>query len=374
MPKDRSMLHPVTLAAAGFLALAAPAAVPAVPAVATAPASAAHVWGPGDIPAALDWEIKPADRAEAPPGTVSFQLGFHSERHSWMTGRDAPLSELAGLTSVQLAGEGQPVSFVLHHDAGDFRCKGAASDGRGIGTCVYAANPAFAGELARRGVTGGLEPYPQFELALSGIGLAYVDELKRQRYATPSTDDLVRAGLHGAGLKQLLAMDAAGYRFGDVATFVHARDHGVSAKYIEALRAAGYRNLTGADLVHLRDHGVSVAYIAELKEAGYGGFTPDQLAHLRDHGVSGGFVADLKAAGYTGLSADELAHLRDHGVSAGFVADLKAAGYDRVPPADLARMRDHGINAGFVRVANQGGQRLSPDELIQLRERGGRRD
>jgi hypothetical protein len=94
---------------------------------------------------------------------------------------------------------------------------------------------------------------------------------------------------------------------------------------------------------------------------------------MRDHGVSSGFVADLKAAGYGGLTANELAYLRDHGVSGGFVADLKAAGYDRIPPADLARLRDHGISAGFVRVANQNGARLSPDELIQLRDRGGLR-
>ena len=74
---------------------------------------------------------------------------------------------------------------------------------------------------------------------MSDIGFSYLDELKREAYATPSTDDLVKAGTHGAGLTQLLAMNAAGYRFGDVATFVHARDHGVSARYIEALRDAG---------------------------------------------------------------------------------------------------------------------------------------
>ena len=362
------MLHPVILAATGLLALA-PAAVPAVPRVAVA-----QDWGREEIPAALDWEIRPTDRAEAAAGAVSFQIGFRSEHHSWRTGRDVPLADLAGLTAVQLAADGQPVSFVIHHDAGDFRCKGAVSDRRGIGTCVYAANPGFAAALARRGVVGGLEPYPQFELAMSDVGLAYVDELKRERYATPSTDDLVRAGTHGAGLKQLLAMDAAGYRFGDVASLVHARDHGVSATYIEALRAAGYRRLTGADLVVLRDHGVSAGYISELRDAGYGGFTPEQLVRLRDHGVSGGFVTDLRKAGYAGLSADDLTHLRDHGVTGGFVADLAAAGYERMPPADLARLRDHGVSAGFVRIANRGGQRLSPDELIRLRERGGRPD
>ena len=46
---------------------------------------------------------------------------------------------------------------------------------------------------------------------MSDIGFASLDELKREAYATPTTEDLVRAGTHGAGLKQLLAMNAAGY-------------------------------------------------------------------------------------------------------------------------------------------------------------------
>jgi hypothetical protein len=253
------------------------------------------------------------------------------------------LSTLAGLSEGQLAGAGQPVAFAMRRDAGEFRCKGVAGQGKGVGTCEYAANAAFPAALARRGVGGGLAPYQQFQLTMGDIGFAYLDELKRENYATPSTDDLVKAGTHGAGLKQLLAMNAAGYRFGDVPTFVHARDHGVSAKYIEALRAAGYTGLSAADLVRLRDHGVSATYITELKQDGY-----------------------------AGLKAEDLVRLRDHGVSSGFIGELHAMGYDRLTPEELMRLRDHGISAGFIRVSNQGGTRLTPDELISLRDRGGR--
>jgi hypothetical protein len=341
------MLNPVTLAATGLLALAAAAALPALPALPAMPAlPAGRAAMPEEIPASLDWSIGPRDRSEpAPAGTVEFQLGYHYEHHSSMWAQDIPLATLSGLSEAQLAADGAPVAFVMHRDAGDFRCKGVAGQGRGTGTCAYAANPAFPAALARRGAPGGLQPYQQFQLTLSDIGFAYLDELKREAYATPSTDDLVRAGTHGAGLRQLLAMNAAGYRFGDVATFVRARDHGVSARYIEALKAAGYTKLPAADLVRLRDHGVSATYIAELRDAGY-----------------------------SGLSADEFVHLRDHGVSGGFVAELHAMGYDRLPAQDLARLRDHGVSAGFIRTANQGGTRLSPEDLIRLRDSGGRSD
>ena len=298
------MLNAVTLAATGLLALAAPAAVPALhaaPAIPPAP-HGAYEWGPEEIPASLDWSIgaREGSYSATPPapGTVQFQLGYRTEHHSSNWGREVPLSDLAGLTEAQLSAEGQPVAFAVRRDAGDFRCKGVAGQGRGTGTCVYAPNPAFAAGLARRGVTGAPSAYQQFELSMSDIGFAYLDELKREAYATPSADDLVRAGTHGAGLKQLLAMNAAGYRFGDVATFVHARDHGVSATYITALKAAGYNRLAAADLVRLRDHGISATYIGELKQAGYAGLTSDDLVHMRDHGVSGGFVAELHAMGY----------------------------------------------------------------------------
>jgi len=295
------------------------------------------------IPASLDWSIRPTESKEA-PGQYDFEIGYRSEHHSSQRGETLPASALPGLTEAQLASAGQPVTFVIRHDAGDFRCKGVAGESRGVGTCVYAANAAFPAALAKRGVSGGLEPYGQFQLAMNDIGLAYLDELKHEAYATPSSADLVRAGIHGAGLKSLLAMNAAGYRFGDVATLVKMRDHGVTARYVTALREAGYTGLAAADLQRLRDHGVSASYIGELKQAGYSGLKPDDLVRLRDHGVSGGFVGDLHAMGYDALTPDQ-----------------------------LTRLRDHGVSAGFIRVANQGGDKLSPDDLIQLRERGGAR-
>lgn len=322
------MLNPITLVAVGFLAFAAPAVAPG------------HAtWETDTIPSALDWRVEPADAA-GPAGTVGFLLGFHSENHSSMSGYDLPLAELQGLSAAQLAAAGQPVAFVLRRDAGDFRCKGVAGQGKGVGTCVFAANPDFVGALSARGVRG-LGDYQQFQLALHDIGLAYVDELKREGYATPAAGDLVLAGTHGAGLRQLKAMDAVGYRFGDVASLVRVRDHGVSAAYIQALRSYGYTGLSAEALVRLRDHGVSANYIA-----------------------------DLRQYGYARLNTEDLVRLRDHGVSAGFVAELRAMGYDGLAPEQLTRLRDHGVNAGFIRTANQGGQRLPPEDLIRMRDRG----
>ncbi|HXA38706.1 MAG TPA: hypothetical protein VNW53_06880 [Phenylobacterium sp.] len=341
------MFNATTLAALSVLALAAaPPAPPTPPAPPASPAMAGMTaWDDvaQEVPASLDWQIRPADAKDG-AGQVQFEIGYRSEHHASTIGETIPLSTLAGLSDGQLASAGQPIAFTIRHDAGDFRCKGVSGEGRGVGTCVYAANAAFPAALAGRGIGGGLEPYQQFHMAMSDIGFAYLDELKREGYATPSTLDLARAAIHGAGLKQLLAMNAAGYRFGDVATLVKMRDHGVSARYVTALKDYGYAGLSANDLQRLRDHGVSTTYIGELRQAGYSGLKPEDLVRLRDHGVSGGFVGELHAMGYDGLT-----------------------------PEQLTRLHDHGVNAGFIRVANQAGGRLSPDDLIQLRDRGRRR-
>jgi hypothetical protein len=297
--------------------------------------------GPDQVPASLDWQVSPAGNA-APAGAVQFEFGYQSAHHSSRIGDDVALATLDGLTPAQLAAAGQPVAFVLHRDAGDFRCKGVAGEGKGIGTCVFAAKAEFTPALAKRGVAAP-DGFQQFQLAMNDIGLGYVDELKREGYATPAVDDLVRAGTHGAGMKQLTAMDAAGYRFGDVATLVRMRDHGVSAKYIGTLKDFGYVKLPAEQLQQMRDHGVSTIYLTELK-----------------------------AHGYTGLPVADLVRMRDHGVSVSFIADLEANGYKGLTPDVLARLRDHGVSAKFVRTSNQGAQHLDPEALIRLRDRGGR--
>lgn len=314
----------------------------AVSALALTACTAAASEAPREIPTSFDWQVTPADAEGAARGDVQFQFGYKTEHHSSMWSNDTALAKLDGLTAAQLASAGQPVAFTLHRDAGDFRCKGVAGEGRGTGTCVYGANAGFAAELAKRGV-GAPDAGEQFTLAMHDMGYAYLDELKRQRYATPTAEDMVKAAEHGAGMRQLVAMDQAGYRFGTVGELVRVRDHGVSARYVAELKAHGYTGLKAEELVRLRDHGVSTSFITQMGELGY-----------RKVGI------------------EDLAKLRDHGVSASFVAELKGMGYESLAPETLARMRDHGISVGFVQRANRDGAKHTPEELIQMRDRGER--
>jgi hypothetical protein len=330
------MINPVVLAAA-FAGLALGAAPPAPVAPAAPPAPERDV-GLIAIPTTLDWRVDPAGQDQ--PGQVQFEIGFRTPHNSWMSGETVQLSTLDGLSAQALQAGGN-VAFTLHRDAGAFRCDGVAREGRGEGFCTYVADAAFPAALEQRGV-GRPDELQQFELAIHDIGFAYLDELKRQRYATPGVADLVRAGEHGAGLRQLAAFDAAGYRFGDVPTLIKVRDHGVSARYVEALNGYGVKHQSAEDLVQMRDHGVSATYIGELSSHGYKGLAAQDLVRMRDHGVSASYVAELDALGYAGLKPETLESLRDHGVSTGFVRTANARSGEHLTPETLIRLRDTG--------------------------------
>ena len=347
------MRNAAGLAVAAFFALTAAAAR------ADTDVEISHSDGPPSVPSVLQWSLSPGDADQ--PGTVELGLGYQTPHHSMQISHtvmlvaargDGPTGaapngalqeEIAGMTPDQFVHADGTVQFSLHRDAGDFRCDGSVRQGQGAGTCVYAPNPQFADGLRARGVKGGVDAWSQFELAMSDMGYAYLDELKREHYATPDAALLVKASEHGANLRQLTAMDAAGYRFHDVAQFIELRDHGVSARYLGELGGYGLHAVPAEELVALRDHGVSSSYLEGLTTAGY--------AHLKP---------------------GELTELRDHGVSSSYIAELKSEGYETLATADLVKLKDHGVTIGFIRKANAGGPRLTPDELIHLRETGTR--
>lgn len=291
-------------------------------------------------PPRIEWRVE--DKAEA-AGAVNLQLTHRRDRNVTSHGRAIALADLQGLTSAQLGGPtAQVVRFRLSRDAGVFACEGSAQRNMGSGVCDFSPGRAFAQRLSATGM-GQATDEQLLALAMADVGGAYLDELRRQRYALPTVAGLVRAAQHGVNLRYLRGMDAAGYRLAHLDGLVTLRDHGVGPQYIEGLRAAGYTGLPVEQLRRLRDHGVSTEFIRAMSELGYGKLAPEELVRLRDHGVSARFVRELRELGYSGLT-----------------------------PAELVRLRDHGVTASFIRRANADGARLDAAELIRMRNRGGR--
>ena len=68
------------------------------------------------------------------------------------------------------------MQFRLRRDAGTFTFEGVVRSGVGAGTFTFAADPNFAGELAKRGFAQPTA-IEQYQMARHDIGYAFVDEL-----------------------------------------------------------------------------------------------------------------------------------------------------------------------------------------------------
>jgi hypothetical protein len=328
------------------------------PSVAQAPSSA-------ELPGTLDWSVNSSSRHE---GKVQFQLRYRNANSHHIHSNSVPLTDLRGLSEGQLASAaGVPVAFRVARGAGIFDCNGVARNGNGTGNCRFVPDQAFTAALVRRGI-GTPSLNEAFSLAMSNIGVPYLEELDRQRYARPSVSELVRAANHGVSLAYLTEMGGLGHRVGTLAELVRMRDHGVSAKYARELAEAGLRGLTPAALVEMRDHGVSATFAGELRALGYGELGPRELIRLRDHGVSGSFARGARE--YGKFTADQLIRLRNHGVSTGYLSELRGLGYTNLTADQIVSLRSHGVSGSFIRRANAGSGRRTAEELVRLRTSG----
>ncbi|AMY08914.1 Regulatory protein BlaR1 [Luteitalea pratensis] len=325
---------------------------------AAAPATAA-AQAAGTSETGCTWEV----------GRGTGDLMQLSMRHGRsQNGRSVPITALEGLTSAQLA-SGGPIRFVLRRDAGSFGFEGTARDGVAAGVCSFTPSPTFGAELAKRGISG-LTPDDQVQLARHDIGLAFVDELRTQKYATPSVADLVKAGQHGVHVEYLRGMGALGYSTGTLEPLVKLRDHGVTPDYAKALAWFGYSSLPIEQLQRARDHGVTPDYLQGLRDGGFGSLTLDQAINARDHGITPTYVKEMKALGISGSVAD-LVNARDHGITPDFVQGMRDSGFSGLSLEELINTRDHGVTPDYVRkLVDLGYKNLTLEQLRRLKDHG----
>ena len=223
------------------------------------------------------------------------------------------LDKFTGLTRDQLMSPaGTNVRFQLKRDAGTFDFEGWFKQGSGSGHFTFNPSSSFSSELAKLGF-GRASDEQLLSLALTDIGLAFINELKAQDYDTSTVEQLVRMANHGVRLEYLQRLKSLGYSVKSTDLVVRMKDHGVSLNFINELTALGYSNLAPEDLIRTRDHGVTAGFVKELKDLGYTNTSIEQLVRLKDHGVSATYIKRMKERGYADLTLDEYIRLRDRG-------------------------------------------------------------
>ena len=258
---------------------------------------------------------------------------------------DVSRGDLAGVSAAQFSGDySGPLHFTLAREAGTFRFDGKVRAGVVDGMYTFASDPRFADALSRAGYARPSER-EQFRLALTGVGMKLVKQIRDLGYPQPTTTDLVRMGTHGVDLGYMLSMASLADRLGTVARLTEMRDHGVDLEYVAELERLGYTNLPANALMALRDHGIDSVYISELADAGYIHLPPSKLVQAREHGVTGAFARQMREAGFDHLTLDELGKLRDHDITAAFAEQIRrTATAGRLSADDLVRAKLRGVS------------------------------
>jgi beta-lactamase regulating signal transducer with metallopeptidase domain len=306
------------------------------------------------------WEVHPSRE----PGQV--QLTIRSGHST--NGRTIALADLERLAGTTLP-SASTVHFPIRREAGTFTIDGTCRNSACAGTFVFEPSATFGAELAKRGI-GRPTPQDQFYLAVSDVGIAYLDTLAATGYATPDLRTLVRAAQHGVDSGYVKDMAALGYRLGTLDALIGPRDHGVDPEYVRGMAANGLAKLSADDLVRARDHGVDPDYVRGLAALGFRGLGLDALVGARDHGVDPEYIRGMQSLGHK-LTIDGFTRTRDHGVDPEYVSGLASLGYGKLTDDALVDARDHGVDPEYVRaMAELGYKGIPVDALIRMRDHG----
>jgi hypothetical protein len=306
-----------------------------------------------------------------PNAQFTFRYENHGDGYNWngfsTYSSSVPMASL-GIADAALNSAGQNVTFNVTRAAGTFKCEGWLHNGSGSGHWTFASNPAFPGELTKRGVQGTPTDEQMMKLAMGNLSLELVDEFKRDGYAM-TVDNLVRAANHGVSVEYVHAMKAAGVQSASLEKLIRMHDHGVSPDFVRGMASLGFKNLGEDELVRLRDHGVTPEYATEMKKAGFGDLDPEALVRMRDHGVSTDYVNAMRTAGFH-LDPQDYARLRDHGVDTDFISGLKRAGISESSAQDYVRLRDHGVTPDFAAAVKKVEPNVTAQELVRMKDHG----
>lgn len=224
--------------------------------------------------------------------------------------RTFALSTLEGLSTVDLrTGGPREVSFRYVQPAGRLDCSGVVGSRAGTGTCGLTANRRFADTLASRGI-GRPDELQSFNLTMSGVGLAVLDELARQGYPKPDIDGLVGLGIFKVTPDYIRELAAGGYRLRSIGDLVQFKIFKVEPGFITELRTLNYANLPASQLVRFKIFNVTPEFIRELRKLGYTNVSPGKLVELRIHGITPEYIRGFARAGIARPGVDQLTRMR----------------------------------------------------------------
>jgi hypothetical protein len=148
---------------------------------------------------------------------------------------------------------------------------------------VSSSSPAPRSARSWPSAASAADAEDQFYLAVSDVGLAYLDTLAAAGYAKP---DFARSSARRSTASTPLRQGhgGLGYRSVRVDALIRLRDHGVDPEYVAGMASSGLAKLSADDLVRARDHGVDPATCAASTRSVSAGSASTPSSSARDHG------------------------------------------------------------------------------------------
>ena len=233
---------------------------------------------------------------------AKIHASFRTERrdrdrddNNWSTGFMP--SELIGLEVSSFRAPGsRPLHFAIAREAGRLDCAGNGGGSMAIGTCRFAANPAFTQLLVSRGI-GRPTPEESFGLMAVNARRDIIDAVAAAGYPRLTIDNLMALAALRVDGRYISEMARAGYRPRTIQSLVEFKALDITPQWIAGFARVGYANMPGDGLVQLRALGITPDYIAGYQRLGYRNLPVDKLVELKALGVTPEFVRSVTVNG-----------------------------------------------------------------------------
>ncbi len=257
-----------------------------------------------------NWTAK--TKAETPDKIyLSFERSNEKGGRNQM-GQSYNFNDFQGLSREQALNNGA-VRFSLVREAGTIDCEGSFTNGKGVGTFRFTANPQFVSAMKSRGFDFEKNSSKNdrdtenrlFAATTLNVTTALADDLLSANFGKLDVDDLFKAAIFKVDSKFMREMKASGFANLEFEDLVKAQIFKIDADFVRQVSAMGFSNEPFESLVKMRIFKITPEFISEVRNTGVNNASVEELVRMKIFKIDGEFIRSNP-----NLSVEELVRKR----------------------------------------------------------------
>lgn len=289
---------------------------------------------------------------------VTIDLRDQDDDHQWNNSFSVPRSKL-NLSSVG------KVEFDLTREAGNMHFSGQFDGDQGFGHYKFQPDAGYLTRMREKKIIVNEDELLPFFLL--DINKGYVDMLQANGYPDISKGHLISMaalGIDEAFIKGIREMGYPDLSEGHLITFKALH---IDREYMDDLRKAGYDHLPAEKLITFKSMKIDGAYLRRFPAS-----TPSQdIITYKSLRIDSDYVASLKREGYTDISSGDLVSLRSLNVTPEFIRGFHDIGFKDIPVHDLISLKSLKVTPEYVKgFMAMGYKDISTHYLASLKSMG----